>query len=925
MKKNDQNTVKQNNWKRYVSLYTVVFVILLFFVFGYFFFKGKSFVWHMDGREQHFQALAYYGKWLRSILKNHHFNTYTFGLGYGGDILQTLSYYVIGDPLNLLSVFVPVRYTFYLYEALILLRLYLAGIAFSHYCWYKNQKNTSAVLSGTLIYIFSSYALFASVRHPYFINPMIYFPFLLEGIERFHDDSHKPWLFIFMVALSASSNFYFFYMIVVMAVFYVFIHLYYWYHKDIKKALLFIVKLLGIGIIGLMISMFLFMPVVLFYLNDPRTKVKTVYGLLYESTYYRQMFSDFIGYGRPGHWAYLGYGALSITCIFTLLVRKRNRVLKAAFILLTIGMMIPAFGSFMNGFSYPVNRWIWAYSMLVGYITVTVFDDFMVLTRKQTLVILGLLTAYVVISLSLGDHNLQLLFAILMFVFIMGYRFFSTESFRHQKKIVENVLVVFTVFAVVFNAFSAYGVDNYIKEFIDFDDARSSIFETDAYNAKQLAEKDNQTFTRYTGRYLEENASLLQGISSTQYYWSLGNPYIAMFNSEMALPDNRSFKYYDLDDRTALQELASINYMYVDSGDPLAYDYSISSYNGLHVNQNELPLGYAYTGYMTEKQYEQLDLVEKEDALLKSAHIDKNISGLENSSDYSDVKHIAYTLEPENYNVSQKKNTFIVTKNNTSITLYINPVKNAETYVTLKGMQYEGFTDMDLYNEKAEDPNGTHNIVRWNSLGIAERERLEEKDASYVEPNSLPITVSFSNYDKSKTKKFFRYYTPKHQYYAGRHDFTINSGYKKDGIRSITINFPQMGTYTFDSISVEALTMDHYEEDVSSLKNNVLENINLHEDDAYSTKSITGDIHSDQKELLCVTIPYAKGWEAYVDGKKTDIIRTNTMYMGIVLEKGDHQISLVYHTPGLKEGLLITGMGIVSCFILYFVLKKKSS
>lgn len=74
-------------------------------------------------------------------------------IGYGSDILTTLHYYVIGDPLTLLSVFFKSSQTEFLYEFLIFLRIYLAGIAFSRYAFYhKNSKQ--AVFMGSMIYIF---------------------------------------------------------------------------------------------------------------------------------------------------------------------------------------------------------------------------------------------------------------------------------------------------------------------------------------------------------------------------------------------------------------------------------------------------------------------------------------------------------------------------------------------------------------------------------------------------------------------------------------------------------------------------------------------------------------------------------------------------------------------------------------------------
>lgn len=67
-------------------------------------------------------------------------------MGYGADILTTLHYYTIGDPLNLLSALVLPQYTEYLYNFLILLRMYLAGAAFSAYCLYRGRTHAAALL-----------------------------------------------------------------------------------------------------------------------------------------------------------------------------------------------------------------------------------------------------------------------------------------------------------------------------------------------------------------------------------------------------------------------------------------------------------------------------------------------------------------------------------------------------------------------------------------------------------------------------------------------------------------------------------------------------------------------------------------------------------------------------------------------------------
>ena len=70
-------------------------------------------MWSHDGVPQHLNSLAYYGRYLRQVLYTlfieHKLSLplWDMHIGYGSDILTTLHYYVIGDPLTLLAVFVP--------------------------------------------------------------------------------------------------------------------------------------------------------------------------------------------------------------------------------------------------------------------------------------------------------------------------------------------------------------------------------------------------------------------------------------------------------------------------------------------------------------------------------------------------------------------------------------------------------------------------------------------------------------------------------------------------------------------------------------------------------------------------------------------------------------------------------------------------
>ena len=108
--KHKETRIKWKNADFYL-LYTIAFAGIALFLYMRFYLNGKSLIWSHDGVPQHLNSLAYYGRYLRKILHTlfieHKLSIpmWDLNIGYGSDILTTLHYYVIGDPLTLLSVF----------------------------------------------------------------------------------------------------------------------------------------------------------------------------------------------------------------------------------------------------------------------------------------------------------------------------------------------------------------------------------------------------------------------------------------------------------------------------------------------------------------------------------------------------------------------------------------------------------------------------------------------------------------------------------------------------------------------------------------------------------------------------------------------------------------------------------------------------
>ena len=110
-----------NQTKRILFIYSLLFAAMSLIIFRYFFVNNKTFI-HGDGLLQHYKALIYYSDYLKNLFRNifvkHDFTIPQFDLsiGEGADILVTLQYYCIGDPIAFLSVFVAKEYLYVFYD-----------------------------------------------------------------------------------------------------------------------------------------------------------------------------------------------------------------------------------------------------------------------------------------------------------------------------------------------------------------------------------------------------------------------------------------------------------------------------------------------------------------------------------------------------------------------------------------------------------------------------------------------------------------------------------------------------------------------------------------------------------------------------------------------------------------------------------------
>ena len=914
--------ISSDSRRDFYILYTLVFGIISFFIYWQFEGNGKSLVWSHDGIPQHLNSLAYYGRYLRealyTIFVKHKLSLpmWDMNIGYGSDILTTLHYYVIGDPLTLLSVFVPANKTEVLYEVLIFLRIYLAGISFSIFCFYhKNPKQ--ATFMGTLIYIFAGWTIYAAMKHPYFSNPMIYLPLILVGIDKIYK-REKPWLFIWATAVSAMSNFYFFYMICI----FMFIYAAFRYfgifsrrRRSVKDVLVWLVKFIGYYAVALMIAAVIFLPVIMTLFGTDRFQAENYVPLLYDRIYYEKYLGDLIGENMI-QWGVAGYSAVAMAGVFVLFSKKRKYLdLKWGFALLNLFLLVPFAGHVLNGFSYVSNRWIWAYGMLIAYIFVKAYPEFFTLKVQEKKKIFMMSVVYCVLALLAKAARTQRNMAGVLVLVLAVFTVTSFGNIFLQGKYLCGMLSGLLVVSILLNVSYQYSYEKgYLAEFAD---AEKAVDKLESNTDKAVLATKDESVYRYDqyGALPYDNTSMYMGTNSTAYYFSLANTSISDFFGEMYLNTPWEQHYENLDGRTILDRLASVKY-FVISGDNfryLSYGYNkekgtAGSGNGecrAYENENALPLGYTYDSYIPAEKYQEMDVVKKQQALMDGVVLEE--STLPTASTYFDDENIEYRVEAgDGCSFVPEKNKIVVTKEGAQVKLVFRGLTDSENYLIADNLDYDSLSPRELIGDR-----------QWDKMSDYERNKVLDEDRQWrywKETKEAAMTISVS--DVTKTMKIF---TDKYNGYSGRHDFLCNMGYSRTGLRTMTITFDNTGIYTYDNLRVVSQPVRGIEEKTKKLGGEVLEDVKL------GINEITGSITVSKKKALVLSVPYSEGFTAYVDGKETKLQRANTMFMALELEPGTHDIRLIYCTPYLKMGGMLTVTGIVVFLGLVLIKRKREN
>lgn len=872
--------------KRQIILaYSLLFFVFCLIVFYPFYKNGTSLVWGQyakDGLVQHFNAAAYWGEYLRQFFINLLHGRFSLpmwdmSIGYGSDIFTTLNYYAIGDPLNLIYIFSNKHTVEYFYDFAVILRMYLIGISFICYGWYL-KKDSHGILFGSFVYLFSGFMFKSALRHPFFLNPMIYLPLLFLGVEKIYR-KEKPYLFVGTVAIAAMSNFYFFYMLTAVTVIYALIRFPSHKNQGFFKVL---GRFSGWYLLGIGLSAVILCPVILGFMGNARNASSINYftNLFYPKAYYLRVFIHSIGYENVVRGTSLNYAALTYFAVIALFLQngKEKRGYQAAVLVAGVCLACPALSYMLHGFSYPMNRWVFAVALLAGMIVMEMYPNLLVLTRIQKIGVLAGAVLYVLASAcSVAGNPKRVKFAVIMMAVTVVALFLVNDitvlSKGNRKHFVMLGLLTLSVSMAGYVNLSRR-MSKITGEYLP----SGTAYEMLCGNKMKLLTAQNRKMERlYRTDTLDVTANnwgLCNHVPGTSNYWSITDGNVSKTLQQFGLLGYQyKFKFQRLDQRAGLMNLFGVKYVIGNSDvkdrAPKGFrEIGKTGGSTLYENLRVLPFGYTYDHFILEEEYAKLNALEKEQAMLRYAVSDGKQQGrAETFSPKTCTKRMDVG---DNYTFQRRK------RKQKPLQVRI-PGKflKKNSYLYLQGIH--GF--------------GVRNKRRKHMIDIGK---------NY---NGIRMKFQGRNFNGVMQQEYSTYDTGSRDYVLKIRD--VQAAQKEDEI--LTVNFVTRGDYRIDKISVVQVDEKAEDQAIEKLrKNEHLTNIQYDGGNHFS-----GNIKTEDSKILCIPIPYSRGWSVTDQGRQVKPEKVNGMFLGLRISGGSHHLKFAYVTPGIKTGAILTMISIL--------------
>jgi len=216
--------MKLKGYKKSLLIYIVLYLAIFVAAYAGFFAQGRTLVTKMDGVNQFYQGFLYCGIYIRTFVKqllsgHPGLPLYDLNIGMGEDIVGVLSYYGVGDPVYLISVFANSVNGPYLFSATYFFRLFIAGLSFLYY--FREMKiNENVAPIGALCMVINGYTFGGVSSYMGWGSVLFYMPIILVGVERIFKGKKGFALIVLGAFYGGICDFYHLYMICIFLICY---------------------------------------------------------------------------------------------------------------------------------------------------------------------------------------------------------------------------------------------------------------------------------------------------------------------------------------------------------------------------------------------------------------------------------------------------------------------------------------------------------------------------------------------------------------------------------------------------------------------------------------------------------------------------------------------------------------------------------
>lgn len=963
--------INKNRSKKMIQIYTLFFAIVAVFLYGTFIATGHTLIWSADATAQHLPLLESFREAVINFL-HHPFspNQWSWKFGLGADTLSIFSYYNIGDVFSYLILLFPKGLVPLGYQLILILRLYCAGLAFIYFMAHIQVRgkyiSTFAAAAGSLVYLFNTYLEYAHLAQPLFTTAFILFPLIILEIERTLQTG-TYWRLSLVFSWMLISNFYFAYMLGLGGIAFLALQ-YFMKYRGQRKFVETVVNFVKPALISLFSSAFILIPELIDVANSTRSVASFANGLKFYPLFYYIMLPTHFITGDSNSllfWTALGFGSIVFfAVIYTMSRFQQFRLLNWSMIISLVIIMLPAFGAILNGFTTPSNRWTFILCFIAA-VASSIFLDNVALLDNRTLKLFSYGTgiyAVVIIGTYLF-HNSSEIFLPMIFllgqlflIYLVNYNHIAGGRKLIAYSVLANIAVNCFAFAAPFNndfASSFLPQHTFAALQKNFFHHLNNHLTSSKYYRVSTISNNYQLGGIFSGNNndLVLANPILTNLKSINSYYSLQNKYVGNFMNDM---QNRQYianiPVAQADDRTGLENFLGVKYIFQQLNNP---------------NDGKIPYGY--------KKDKQTKLVRD---LNGNNKLDSQTTRLKTRNDFPLIYWQRNAISPQTYSQlspsgkEMQLSSGVVMPTAASCqglakAKIIRPYKVPYQLYSSHLKNPKSKTDSDLVQVasgtiKKMDPNETYQLVLPKNSKFKNSELQIELDDISFQPFTKDQLVKYSNYYAKRsaagtvtpfnsklnainvrhkyitTMQSDKYFAisatagsninetiqqlaaSSTSFYLPLTKATLNMGYHANMPEKVGLAMSRMGTYHF-KLKVYAIPYgSSYNKRVAKIKRDGLQDVRFYNND------VTGTFNHSKTGVLTSSIPYSIGWQAYIDGKKAQIIRTNSAFVGLKVPAGRHKVSFVYQTPGLKLGILISFTTLVIVLGGWYLLRRRN-